>query len=51
MSEAIPSDAPAFLRELVMRLQRGTLARLKRISPGHLGEIDALASLYDRRQK
>ena len=31
MSEVIPSDAPAFLSELVSRLQRGTLARLKRI--------------------
>jgi len=32
MSEAIPTDAPAFLSELVTRLQRGTLARLKRIA-------------------
>lgn len=31
MSVALPADAPAFLRELVTRLQRGTLARLKRI--------------------
>jgi hypothetical protein len=31
MSEAIPADAPAFLGELVSRLQRGTLARLRRI--------------------
>jgi len=31
MSEAIPADAPAFLCELVSRLQRGTLARLKRV--------------------
>jgi hypothetical protein len=31
VSETIPSDAPAFLSELVTRLQRGTLARLKRI--------------------
>ena len=33
MSDALPQDAPAFLRELVLRLQRGTLARLKRVSP------------------
>jgi hypothetical protein len=32
MSDALPADAPAFLRELVTRLQRGTLARLKRVS-------------------
>lgn len=31
MSETVPSDAPAFLSELVTRLQRGTLARLKRV--------------------
>lgn len=31
MSDGLPADAPAFLRELVTRLQRGTLARLKRI--------------------
>jgi hypothetical protein len=30
VSESIPSDAPAFLGELVSRLQRGTVARLKR---------------------
>ena len=31
MSIAIPTDASGFLRELVSRLQRGTLARLKKI--------------------
>ena len=31
MSDALPKSAPAFLTELVSRLQRGTLARLKRI--------------------
>jgi len=31
MSEVIPTGAPGFLSELVSRLQRGTLARLKRI--------------------
>jgi len=31
VSDAIPSDAAAFLGELVMRMQRGTLARLKRV--------------------
>ena len=31
MADAIPSDAAAFLRELISRLQRGTLARPKRI--------------------
>ena len=36
MTETIPSDAPAFLHELIGRLQRGTLARLGRISPESL---------------
>lgn len=31
MGDPIPHDAPGFLRELVFRLQRGTLARLKRV--------------------
>ena len=31
MSEAIPGDASTFLHELVSRLQRGTLARLRKI--------------------
>lgn len=31
MADAIPGDATAFLRELVTRLQRGTLARLRKI--------------------
>ena len=31
MSDPVPHDAPAFLRELVFRLQRGTLARLKKV--------------------
>ena len=31
MTEPMPTDAPAFLAELVSRLQRGTLARLRRI--------------------
>ena len=31
MASAIPNDAGAFLRELISRLQRGTLARLKSI--------------------
>lgn len=31
MTDAVPNDASAFLRELVSRLQRGTLARLKKI--------------------
>lgn len=33
MSDDIPSSAAAFLGELVARLERGTLARLRRIAP------------------
>jgi hypothetical protein len=33
MTDAMPNDAPAFLADLLTRLQRGTLARLKRIPP------------------
>jgi len=33
MIDDIPSDPVAFLRALVLRLQRGTLARLKKYSP------------------
>ena len=36
MSGPILADAPAFLRELVMRLQRSTLSRLKRVDPAAL---------------
>jgi hypothetical protein len=36
MSDDIPSSAQAFLGELVARLQRGTLARLRRIAPDAL---------------
>jgi len=36
MSDALPKDASAFLGELVSRLQRGTLARLRRIPAGAL---------------
>jgi len=36
VADGIPNDAPGFLRELVFRLQRGTLARLKKVSPDAL---------------